>query len=121
MPYPGTPLYRRLAAEDRLLYDGHWWLHADYRFNHAAFVPRNMSPEELTEACWECRCRWNTVGSIWSRVWDFNTHLSSPIRLGVYLKYNPLYGRESYRKQGMRLGLQSAPVSPPVRVSEVKQ
>ena len=105
MPYPGTPLYDRLAAEDRLLYDGAWWLHPDYRFNHAAFVPRNMTPDELTQACWECRQKWNTVGSIWNRLWDFSTHLSSPVRLGVYLKYNPLYGRESYRKQGMRLGL----------------
>ena len=39
MPYPSTPLYERLKAEGRLLYDGRWWLHPDYRFNHAAFRP----------------------------------------------------------------------------------
>jgi radical SAM superfamily enzyme YgiQ (UPF0313 family) len=36
MPYPGTPLYERLEAEGRLLYDGRWWLHPDHRFNSAA-------------------------------------------------------------------------------------
>ena len=105
MPYPATQLYHRLNSENRLLFDGQWWLHPDYRFNHAAFVPRNMTPDELTEACWECRRRWNMPRSILRRLWDFKTHLSSPLRMGVYLKYNPLYGRESHRKQGMRLGL----------------
>ena len=40
MPYPSTPFYERLKAEGRLLYDGRWWLHPDYRFNYAAFRPR---------------------------------------------------------------------------------
>ena len=31
MPYPRTPLYARLAEEGRLLYDGRWWLHPEYR------------------------------------------------------------------------------------------
>ena len=59
MPYPGTPFYDRLAKEGRLLWDGQWWLHPEYRYNHAAFVPANMTPEELTEACWYCRDHWN--------------------------------------------------------------
>ncbi|MCL1838904.1 MAG: B12-binding domain-containing radical SAM protein, partial [Propionibacteriaceae bacterium] len=41
MPYPKTALYKQLEAEGRLLYNGRWWLHDDYRFNHAAFVPKN--------------------------------------------------------------------------------
>jgi radical SAM superfamily enzyme YgiQ (UPF0313 family) len=105
MPYPGTPLYARLEAENRLLYGGRWWLHPDYRFNHAAFVPKNMSPEELTEACWDCRRQWNTTGSIFRRMWDFKTHLSSPVRLMVYLQYNPIYAHEARKKQGMLFGL----------------
>ena len=40
MPYPNTPLYSKLEREGRLLYDGKWWLHPQYRFNDAAFVPR---------------------------------------------------------------------------------
>ena len=34
MPYPSTPLYDRLQEEGRLLYDGKWWLHPDYRQEH---------------------------------------------------------------------------------------
>ena len=105
MPYPGTPLYDRLKSEGRLLYDGRWWVHPEYRFNHAAFRPKNMSPDELTAACWECRQQWNTRWSIFSRVWDFKTHLSSPLRLAAYLRYNPLFAREAHKKQGLLFGL----------------
>ena len=105
MPYPGTPLYARLASEDRLLWDGQWWLHPEYRYNHAAFIPANMTPDELTEACWSCRDRWNRKSAIFRRMWDWKTHLSSLTRLGVFLGYNPIYAREAYKKQGMLFGL----------------
>ena len=104
MPYPSTPLYARLKSEGRLLWDGRWWLHPEYRFNHAAFQPTHLSPDELTAACWENRRDWNTAGSIFKRMWDFKTHLSSPFRLGVYLTYNPIYGREACSKQGLSFG-----------------
>ncbi len=105
MPYPGTPFYERLRGENRLLFGGQWWLHPQYRFNHAAFIPRQMTPDELTQACWECRRQWNTPSSIFWRMWDFKTHLSSPIRLAAYLQYNPIYAREAKKKQGMLFGL----------------
>lgn len=105
MPYPGTPLYDRLNAESRLLFGGKWWLHPEYRFNQAAFIPKQMTPDELTESCWECRRRWNTFGSIWRRMFDLKTHLYSPIRLIGYWQYNPLFAREAHKKQGMRFGL----------------
>ncbi len=104
MPYPSTPLYRQLEAEGRLLFGGRWWLHPDYRFNHAAFRPRLMSPGELTQACFEARASFNSLGSILQRALDFRTHLRSPLRLGVYLAYNPLFRREVFKKQGIRLG-----------------
>ena len=104
MPYIGTPLYARLEREGRLLWDGRWWLHPAYRFNHAAFVPKHMSPDELTEACWRCRYDWNRASSVFKRMWDFKTHLSSPTRLAVYWTYNPLYAREAFRKHGMWFG-----------------
>jgi radical SAM superfamily enzyme YgiQ (UPF0313 family) len=120
MPYPGTPLHERLGAEGRLLYDGKWWLHPDYRFNHAAFVPSRMSPDELTAAGLECRERWNRAGSILRRIWDFSTHLSSPGRAAIYLNYTRLYARETLRKQGMLLGLfrDAARAGAPVRRPE---
>ena len=104
MPYPGTPLYDRLNREGRLLWGGKWWLHPEYRFNQAAFIPKNMSPDELTDVIWQCRDQWNRPRSIFYRMWDFKTHMSSFRRLALYLAYNPLYAKESYKKQGMLFG-----------------
>ncbi|MEA3413452.1 MAG: B12-binding domain-containing radical SAM protein [Pseudomonadota bacterium] len=105
VPYPNTPLYRKLEKEGRLLYDGKWWLHPDYRFNHAAFLPARMSPEELTEGCQRVRARFNGFGSVAYRMFDLKTNMKNPYRLGLYLKYNPLYRKEVYKKHGMRFGL----------------
>ncbi len=105
IPYPNTPLYRKLEAEGRLLYDGKWWLHPEYRFNHAAFRPKLTSPEELTEACHAARSRFNSIGSIMWRMFDFKTNMRSPTRLGVYLGYNPVFRKEVFKKHGMRFGL----------------
>jgi radical SAM superfamily enzyme YgiQ (UPF0313 family) len=104
MPYPGTALYRRFAAEDRLLYDGKWWLHPDYRFNHAAFKPRGMTADQLTELAWQCRSRFNSYGSIARRLLEPRTNLRNPTRFAVYCLYNPLYRREAFKKQDMLLG-----------------
>jgi radical SAM superfamily enzyme YgiQ (UPF0313 family) len=105
MPYPSTPLYERLKEEDRLLYDGRWWLHPDYRFNYAAFRPTRMTADELTEAGWTCRQRWSSASSIFERALDLQTNMSSPLRFALYCIYNPLFRREAFKKQGMRLGV----------------
>lgn len=104
MPYPGTPLYDRLEEENRLLYDGQWWLHPDYRFNGAAFIPKNMHHEELTEAVWDCRRRWNQFSSVFYRFWDRKTHLHCLTRARLYKYYVPIYAKEAYKKQGMLFG-----------------
>jgi radical SAM superfamily enzyme YgiQ (UPF0313 family) len=43
-PFPGTPLYRRLAAEGRILEDGAWERCTLFDVN---FVPAHMTPERL--------------------------------------------------------------------------
>lgn len=105
MPYPGTPLYDELKSEGRLLYDGKWWLHQDYRFNHAAFKPKNMTPEELTEVSFYCRKKMNSIPSIISRAFEFRTNMRNPIRFLTYLVYNPLFRKETFKKQDMSLGV----------------
>lgn len=105
MPYPNTPLYQRLKAEGRLLYDGKWWLHPEYRFNYAAFQPKLMSPEELTEATYRARSSFNSFGSIIRRALDLKTNMRSLRRFGTYLVYNPLFRQEVFKKQGLKLGL----------------
>jgi radical SAM superfamily enzyme YgiQ (UPF0313 family) len=105
-PYPRTPLYQRLEAEGRLLFDGKWWLHPDYRFNHAAFVPARMTPDELTFHSFEARKTFNSLPSLLYRAFDFKTNMRSWLRLAVYLLYTPLFRKETFKKQGLTLGQQ---------------
>jgi radical SAM superfamily enzyme YgiQ (UPF0313 family) len=105
-PYPGTPLYRRLEEEGRLLFGGRWWLHPDFRFNHATFVPARMTPRQLTDASWEARVRFNGLGSRLRRFLEPRTNLRNPMRMALYWGYNGLFRRELVRKQGMTLGIQ---------------
>ena len=104
MPYPGTPLYARLAREGRLLYRGEWWLHPEYRFNYAAFTPARMTADQLTEAGFRCRSVFNRPASIFRRFFDLRTNMRSLERMAIYILYNPLFRRETFKKHGMRLG-----------------
>jgi radical SAM superfamily enzyme YgiQ (UPF0313 family) len=105
VPYPGTPLYRKFKMEGRLLYDGQWWLHPEYRFNYAAFRPRGMSPDELTAACFDVRAAFNSRVSIVNRAFDFKTNMRSLYKFGFYLTYNPLFRKETFKKHAMWFGL----------------
>jgi radical SAM superfamily enzyme YgiQ (UPF0313 family) len=62
-PYPGTPLFRRLEAEGRILHRD-WSL---YDTAHAVFRPKHFSPEELEAGYrWVYR-RMFSLASIWTR------------------------------------------------------
>lgn len=105
MPYPDTPVYKQLTVENRHLYGGKWWLHPDYRFNSAAFVPKSCSAEELTQACWDARSRFNSFSSLVYRAVDFKTNMRNPVRFATYLQFNPIFRKEVFKKQGMRFGI----------------
>jgi radical SAM superfamily enzyme YgiQ (UPF0313 family) len=62
-PYPGTPFYRQLEAEGRLLHRD-WDL---YDTGHVVFRPKHMSPEELLEGYDRCYRRLFSARSIWKR------------------------------------------------------
>ena len=105
MPYPGTPFYARLRQEGRLLYEGRWWLDPTYRFNSAAFLPRNMSPEELTLACHQARTLFNSLPSLIRRFSDVQVNMRSVWRTLAYWGYAALFRKEVFKKHGMRFGL----------------
>ena len=86
-----------------MLYDGKWWLHPDYRYNHAAFRPALMSADKLTEMAYYVRRTFNSIGSILQRVTDLKTNMRNLYRFGVYVTYNPIFRKETLKKQGMRL------------------
>lgn len=104
MPYPGTPYYARMKNEGRLLYDGKWWLHDDYRFGMPGFQPKHCEPGELAQACLEARMRHNSPLNIFRRALDRKTHMKDLWSLGTYFAYNPLFRDEMIKKHGMVLG-----------------
>jgi radical SAM superfamily enzyme YgiQ (UPF0313 family) len=62
-PYPGTPLFRQMEAEGRLLHKD-WRL---YDTSHVVYRPRHMTPEALEEGYSWCYRRLFSHHSIWRR------------------------------------------------------
>lgn len=62
-PYPGTPLFRRLEVEGRLLHRD--W--EQYDTAHVVYQPRRMSPEQLVEGYQWCYRELFSHRSIWAR------------------------------------------------------
>ena len=62
-PYPGTPLFRQMEREGRLLHQD-WTL---YDTAHVVFRPRHMTPEELDDGYAWCYERLFSHASIWRR------------------------------------------------------
>lgn len=104
LPFPGTPLYRRLEHEGRLLYPS-WWLDSAYKFGMAPFVPLHMSADELCAKCQELRRRFYSVGNILRRVTAWNC---GDFYLGRhFLPINLLQKFEADRRFGFPLGDES--------------
>src|SRR5262245_8821237 len=103
VPFPGTPLYRRLQREGRLL-KPRWWLDADSRVGDVSFRPRKLEPEELQELCLDARRQFYSWGSMWQRVRDRRANCRNLLMLGVYLGLNLEAHFDIDRRQGLRLG-----------------
>ena len=110
VPTPGARLYDRLREENRLLHDK-WWLDPNYRYGDATFVPRGMTPDQLTEGCHWARTQFTTYCSIYLRFWDRRTNLKNLKRAGFYLAANYVFRRELRGKHGQALGTDPFPVS----------
>jgi radical SAM superfamily enzyme YgiQ (UPF0313 family) len=68
-PFPGTPLYRRLEEDGRLLFDA-WWLDDAYSYNRVPFRPRGMTAEEVEDGCVAARRSFYSWPSILARAAD---------------------------------------------------
>lgn len=104
MPYPQTPLYTELKAQNRLLFDNEWWLHPDYIFNQAAFIPKHFSPDELTLACQDLKTDYNSYSSIFKRVIKAATTRKNISAAAFLLRYGYLFRTESKKKKYLKLG-----------------
>ncbi|MCP4132054.1 MAG: B12-binding domain-containing radical SAM protein [bacterium] len=104
MPYPGTPLFDKLKKENRLLFDDKWWLHPEYRFNHASIIPNKMTPDELTEACFAARKKFNSIPSLIKRFFARKTNMKNLVSMFYYFTYARLFRKETFKKQDMLFG-----------------
>ena len=89
-PYPGTALYERMRAENRML--THNWDLYDTR--HAVFLPAGMTTEVLEEGYWRAYrefYRWkNIFGSAWVQE-GWNEKLRHLAYTGGWKKFEPLW------------------------------
>jgi radical SAM superfamily enzyme YgiQ (UPF0313 family) len=103
VPFPGTPLYRRLETEGRLL-TPKWWLDPNGRVGDVTFRPKKVSPEELQALCLEARRRFYRWGSVFERLLDPRANAKSLLMLGVYLGLNIGAHYDIDLRQGLQLG-----------------
>ena len=114
-PFPGTPLYKRLKDESRLIYDA-WWLDPRYRYNEIPFTPKAMSCEELEAGCLQARKRFYSWRSIANR---FTSHRL--LRQGARMAFNfwlinAMHQKDVVGRSGMPMG-DAADTSPLLEVS----
>jgi radical SAM superfamily enzyme YgiQ (UPF0313 family) len=104
-PFPGTPLYRRLEADGRLLYDA-WWLDDRYKYNHIPFTPAAMTPTDLQRCCLEARREFYSWSSIVRRGFDRVNRADGFMWRNFYL-INAMHRGDVSMRDGYPLGDES--------------
>jgi radical SAM superfamily enzyme YgiQ (UPF0313 family) len=99
-PFPGTPLYKRLEAEGRLRYRA-WWLDPAYRYNTLPFMPKSLTPEEVTAGCVGARRRFYGWRSIVKRS---IAHCHDGFMLRNFFLVNAMHRSEIAQRDGYPLG-----------------
>ena len=82
-PFPGTGVYKKFAAEDRLLHRD--W--SRYDVEHVVFKPAQMTPQRLQEGlhwAWKQSYRWSSIAQ---RLWGSKTVLPLSLSLNVGYRY----------------------------------
>jgi radical SAM superfamily enzyme YgiQ (UPF0313 family) len=104
-PFPGTPLYKRLEQEDRLLYEK-WWLDDRYSYNMIPFQPAHMTPARLQRGCVEARAEFYSYKNIWQRSFDSVNRSNSAMWWHFY-GINYMFRREVRQRDYYPLGDES--------------
>lgn len=102
IPMPGTEVYRQMEEQGRLRYKK-WWLSDKYRYGETAFLPKNMSPDELMNGCLKMRTDFYSAGCIIKRLFS-NPVNFRPLNFFVFILANIISHREILKKQGQLLG-----------------
>lgn len=103
IPFPGTPLYRRLLDQGRLI-KPKWWIDSDCRVGDVVFRPAKITADELQQACFDARREFFRSSSILRRMNDFRANLKNPVMAAIYLALNWQGRGDIELRQGLRLG-----------------
>ena len=101
-PFPGTPLYRRLEEEQRLLYDN-WWLDSRYRYNDLPFRPESGEPDDIRQGCLSARRKFYGWPSILKRFAD-PLNRGEAVLARNFLPINYMHRAELGLRDGFPLG-----------------
>jgi len=99
-PFPGTPLYKRLEREGRLRYEA-WWCDPRYRYNTLPFVPKELTPEEVTAGCVSARRRFYGWPNILRRS---TSHVRDAYVFRNFFLVNAMHRNEISKRDGYPLG-----------------
>jgi radical SAM superfamily enzyme YgiQ (UPF0313 family) len=100
-PFPGTPLYKKLEQDDKLLYDK-WWLDDRYKYGQVPFKTE-LDPEWISNACVDARKSFYSIPSIIRRAFTKNNFLS-PSMTSTYFFINILLRKEAAQRENYPLG-----------------
>lgn len=103
VPFPGTPLYKRLAIENRLLYKK-WWLEPTYHFGDVAFRPNHINQGELAGLCHQYRKKFYSIPSLWRRLFNFKLNFNSLDSLFIFFAVNILSKIDARKRKGLPIG-----------------
>lgn len=103
MAMPGTPLYKRLDSQGRLV-RRYWWIDDGYRYGDAMLVPACMTVQEFVESCRKARYEFHSVRGILRRITNYKANSRSLSNLIIFLGAGIISGREVRFKQGRKLG-----------------
>ena len=103
VPFPGTALYAKLAAQGRMVSDA-WWLDPNFSFGQVPYRPQMLAPAELAEWCRQYRKKFYSLRSIVRRGLAPKTQMHSLSTMFLYLTQNYYGRREVDEKFGIPLG-----------------
>ncbi len=93
-PIPGTKFYDEMKAQDRIYVQDMY----SYNGSQAVHIPKNMTPEQLTEAYWALYNKVFELHSIFARTIFRKEFVKHPLRYLFYLSANLYYRYQIKRR-----------------------
>ena len=100
-PFPGTPLYKNLQDQNKLLYEK-WWLDERYKYGQVPFKTK-MPPEVIKEKCVSARKKFYGISSIFERMFD-KINSGTFFMFHAYWFINILLRKEATQREDYPLG-----------------